>query len=219
MKAKHPINAHKALTTPVILGMMAAYNNFSVGPWIYLALHGGYGFLWLLKDRIYPDKRWEEDLPVVLGLSTFLFLGAYWVAPWLLISRGVQPSGPIFAIAIALNLLGVFLHYTSDAQKYFTLKYQAGLITEGFFARCRNINYLGELLIYGSFALLSLHWIPFVILAVFAVVVFLPGMRQKDQSLSRYPEFEQYKLQSGLLLPKFFGISAEQVEKSQQAIR
>jgi protein-S-isoprenylcysteine O-methyltransferase Ste14 len=216
MKLKHPINAHKGLTAPVILGMMATYDNFSTGPWIYLALHGGYGFLWLLKDRIYPDKRWEEDLSLGSGISTFVVLGVYWVAPWLLISRGAQPSSPIFAIAIFLNLLGVFLHYTSDAQKYFTLKYQPGLITEGFFARCRNTNYLGELFIYGSFALLSLHWLPFLILAAVAAGVFLPGMRQKDRSLSRYPEFERYKLQSGLLLPRFFGASIEQIEKSQQ---
>jgi steroid 5-alpha reductase family enzyme len=181
-------------------------------------MHGGYGVLWLLKDRIYPDKRWEDELPTSLGITTFLLLGAYWVAPWLLISRGVQPSNPIVAIAIFLNLLGVFLHYTSDAQKYFTLKYQPGLITEGFFARCRNTNYLGELFIYGSFALLSLHWLPFLILAVFTIGVFLPGMRQKDQSLSRHPEFEQYKLQSGFFLPKFFGPSAEQIQKPEQTI-
>jgi protein-S-isoprenylcysteine O-methyltransferase Ste14 len=218
MKAKHPINAHKGLTAPVILGMMALYHNFSTGPWIYLALHGGYGFLWLLKDRIYPDKRWEADLSTGLAISTFLFLGMYWVAPWLLISRGVQPSNPAVAIAIFLNLLGVFLHYTSDAQKYFTLKYQPGLITEGFFARCRNTNYWGELLIYGSFALLSVHWLPFLILAVITISVFLPGMRQKDQSLSRYPEFERYKLQSGFLLPKFFRLSVEQPQKSEQTI-
>jgi protein-S-isoprenylcysteine O-methyltransferase Ste14 len=218
MKAKYSINAHKGLTAPVILGMMALYNNFSIGPWIYLALHGGYGVLWLLKDRIYPDKRWEDDLPIGLGITTFVFLGVYWVAPWLLISRGVQPSNPVVAIAIFLNLLGVFLHYTSDAQKYFTLKYQPGLITEGFFARCRNTNYLGELLIYGSFALLSLHWLPFLILAVFAIGVFWPGMRQKDQSLSRHPEFERYKLQSGFFLPKFFGPLVEQIQKPEQTI-
>jgi protein-S-isoprenylcysteine O-methyltransferase Ste14 len=216
MKTKHPINAHKCLTAPVILGMMAIYSNFSTGPWIYLALHGGYGFLWLLKDRIYPDKRWEEDISLGLGISTFLFLGAYWVAPWLLISRGIQPSGPLLAIAVFLNLLGVFLHYTSDAQKYFTLQYQPGLITEGFFARCRNTNYLGELLIYGSFALLSLHWLSFLILAVFAIGVFLPGMRLKELSLSRYPDFESYKLQSGFFLPKFFGLSVEQGKNSKQ---
>jgi protein-S-isoprenylcysteine O-methyltransferase Ste14 len=218
MKLKHPINAHKGLTTPVILAMMAVYNNFSTGPWIYLALHGGYGFLWLLKDRIYPDKRWEEDISLGLGISTFLFLGAYWVAPWLLISQGVQPSNPILAIAVFLNLLGVFLHYSSDAQKYFTLKYQPGLITEGFFARCRNTNYLGELFIYGSFALLSLHWLSYLILGAFAIGVFLPGMRQKDRSLSRFTEFGQYSLQSGLILPKFFSHAAGDANKVNQTL-
>jgi protein-S-isoprenylcysteine O-methyltransferase Ste14 len=209
MKLKHPINAHKGLTALVILAMMAVYQNFSTGPWIYLALHGGYGVLWLLKDRIYPDQRWDAEISVALGVSTFLFLGSYWVAPWLLISRGVQPTGWLLAIAIFFNLLGVFLHYTSDAQKYFTLKYQPGLITDGFFARCRNTNYLGELFIYGSFALLSLHWLPWLILGAFAIGVFWPGMRQKDQSLSRYPDFAQYRLQSGFLLPKVWGSLTE----------
>jgi steroid 5-alpha reductase family enzyme len=204
MKVKHPINVHKGLTAVVVLGMMAYYHNFSTAPWIYLVLHGGYGVLWLLKDRIYPDKRWEEDISLGLGIFTFLFLGLYWVAGWLLISRGVEPSNPLLALAIFLNLLGVFLHFCSDAQKYFTLKYQPGLIAEGFFARNRNTNYLGELLIYTSFAVLSLHWLPFLILAGVTIGVFLPGMRQKDTCLAKYPEFEQYKLQSGLLLPKLF---------------
>jgi protein-S-isoprenylcysteine O-methyltransferase Ste14 len=218
MKFKHPINAHKGLTAPVVLAIMAAYGNFSIGSWIYLALHGGYGILWLLKDRIYPDKRWEDDVSLGLGVSLFVSLGAYWVAPWLLISNGSQPSNPLLASAVFLNILGVFLHYTSDAQKYFTLKYQPGLITEGFFARCRNTNYLGELLIYGSFALLSLHWLPFLILAVFAIGIFWPGMRKKDQSLSRYSEFEHYRLQSGFLLPKFLSVPMEQTKQTQRGI-
>ncbi|MCG9892203.1 MAG: DUF1295 domain-containing protein [Thermosynechococcaceae cyanobacterium MS004] len=213
MKLKHPINAHKGLTAPVILALMGIYHNFSTAPWIYLALHGGYGFLWLLKDRIYPDKRWEEDISLGLGFSLFLFLGAYWIAPWLLISSGLQPSNFILAIAVFLNIVGVFLHYSSDAQKYFTLKYQPGLITDGFFARCRNTNYLGEFLIYGSFALLSLHWLPFLILAGFLFGVFLPGMLQKDKSLSRYPEFERYKLHSGFFLPKVFEPSSGSINE------
>jgi len=71
------------------------------------------------------------------------------------------------AAAISLNIIGVFLHYTADAQKYYTLKYRSGLITEGFFARSRNTNYLGEILIYGSFVMLVQHWLPFLILAAF----------------------------------------------------
>jgi steroid 5-alpha reductase family enzyme len=209
MKLKHAINLHKGLTAPFVVALMLLYQNFSLGPWIYLTLHGTYGLLWLIKDRIYPDKQWEAEISPGKALLTFGALGLYWLAPYLLISSRVVPPLPLVAAAIALNLWGVFLHYVSDAQKYYTLKYHAGLITEGFFARCRNTNYLGELLIYGSFALLSLHWLPFAILTVFFLAVFLPNMRRKDQSLSRYPEFVAYREQSGLLIPRLFGSSQQ----------
>ncbi|MEP0870645.1 DUF1295 domain-containing protein [Trichocoleus desertorum AS-A10] len=203
MKAKHIINLQKGLTGFVVLGLMWAYHNFTIGPWIYLALHGTYGLLWLLKDQLFPDKQWEQKISLGQGIFVGIILVLYWVAPFLLISRGVVPSAPLIAAAVALNILGVFLHYSSDAQKYFTLKYHPGLITEGFFARCRNTNYLGEVLIYSSFALLAQHWLPFVILALFAAGLFIPNMRKKDESLARYPEFAEYKARSGLLLPQF----------------
>ena len=207
MKIKYVINCHKATTFLVVLGLMLAYQNFSLGPWVYLALHGTYGGLWLLKDRLYPDRQWEETLSLPMAFTTFVILGLYWVAPLMLISRGVEPPLPLVAIAISLNILGVFLHYGSDAQKYFTLKYHKGLITEGFFARCRNTNYLGEILIYLPFAMLSMHWLPFVILGGFVAGIFVPNMRKKDRSLSRYPEFEAYQANSGLLFPKLLGRS------------
>ncbi|WP_233258425.1 isoprenylcysteine carboxylmethyltransferase family protein [[Phormidium] sp. ETS-05] len=203
MKIKHPINLHKALTFPFVFSLMLIYDNFTVGPWVYLSLHGTYGILWLLKDRIYPDKGWEE-IPLGAGLFTFAFLGLYWVAPWLLVSSGNVPPLPLIAAAICINILGVFLTYTSDAQKYYTLKYQSGLITEGFFARTRNPNYLGEILIYSAFALLTQHWLPFVIIGIFSATAFIPQMQKKGQSLSRYPEFADYKNRSGSLLPKLF---------------
>ena len=124
-------------------------------------------------------------------------------APWTL--QGSQPSPPLVAAAISTNLFGVLLHYVSDAQKYYTLKYRPGLITEGFFARCRNTNYLGEVLIYLSFAMLAQHWLPFVILGIFFLGIFMPNMTKKDQSLSCYPEFAEYQANSGLFLPKLFG--------------
>ncbi len=204
MKIKHAINLHKGLTGLVVVGLMLLYQNFTIGAWVYLALHSTYGLLWLLKDRLYPDKQWEPEISIGQGIFIFGLTALYWVAPFLLISSGTVPSSPLVAAAISLNILGVFLHYVSDAQKYFTLKYQPGLITEGFFARCRNTNYLGEIFIYFSLALLAQHWIPFFLLAGFIGFIFFPNMRKKDQSLSRYPEFAHYKAHSGLLLPRLF---------------
>jgi len=217
MKLKHIINLHKATTFIFVLGLMLAYQNFTLGPWVYLALHGTYGFLWLLKDRLYPDKQWEQEVPLWTGLVSFGAISLYWVAPFILISSRVELALPLVAAAISLNILGVFLHYGSDAQKYYTLKYQAGLITEGFFARCRNTNYLGEILIYLAFAMLAMHWLPFVILGGFIAGIFIPNMLKKDQSLSRYTEFDVYKANSGLLFPKLFGSQSQAAEKSAEA--
>ena len=215
MKIKHPINLHKFLTFVFIFSLMVIYQNFTVAPWIYLALHGTYGIMWLIKDSLYPDRQWKSEISPIMGIVTFAMLGLYWVAPFTLISSGVQPSAPLMAAAIATNLLGILLHYGSDAQKYFTLKYNSGLITEGFFSRSRNPNYLGEILIYVGFAMLAQHWLPFVILGLFTALVFVPNMLKKDRSLSRYREFVAYKERSGLLLPKLFvNQSAETVAET-----
>ncbi|MGD1854465.1 MAG: DUF1295 domain-containing protein [Leptolyngbyaceae cyanobacterium] len=205
MKIKYFINLHKGATVFVVLALMLVYQNFSLGPWVYLALHGTYGGLWLLKDKLYPDKQWEQEVSLPMGIVGFATVCLYWVAPFLLISSGVEPPLPLASVAIALNILGIFLHYVSDAQKYYTLKYTSGLITEGFFARCRNTNYLGEILIYLSFAILAMHWLPFVILGGFIAGIFVPNMLKKDKSLSRYPEFATYKTNSGLIVPKLLG--------------
>ncbi|MHC5675738.1 DUF1295 domain-containing protein [Nostoc sp.] len=204
MKAKYAINLHKGLTFFFILGLMFVYQNFTLGPWVYLALHSTYGFLWLLKDRIFPDKQWEQLVSIPQGIFIFLMVNLYWIAPFILISSGTVPPLPLVAVAISLNIFGVFLHFVSDAQKYYTLKYQKGLITEGFFARCRNTNYLGEIFIYTAFAMLTQHWLPFLILGCFISTVFIPNMLKKDSSLSRYSEFDDYKNRSGLLFPKLF---------------
>ncbi len=226
MKIKHPINLHKATTFIFVLALMVAYQNFTLGPWVYLALHGTYGILWLLKDRIYPDKQWEEEIPVLQGIIGFVIVCLYWVAPYILISSGTEPPIPLVAAAISLNIFGVFLHYSSDAQKYYTLKYKRGLITEGFFARCRNTNYLGEMSIYLSLAMLAQHWLPFLILGALVAGVWIPNWLKKDKSLSRYPEFAEYQANSGLIIPQIFGNNsfnqeAQKVseEKDIQAIR
>jgi steroid 5-alpha reductase family enzyme len=215
MKIKHPINLHKSLTFAVVLVLMAFYQNFSLAAWVYLALHGSYGIMWLIKDSLYPDRQWEEEVSVGTGIVVFLFLACYWVAPFLLISSKVEPSASLIGIAIATNIFGVFLHYGSDAQKYFTLKYKSGLITEGFFSRSRNPNYLGEILIYLGFAMLSYHWLPLLILVTFTSVVFVPNMLKKDKSLSRYPEFAAYQQRSGLIFPKLLIPKSTMLQKAE----
>ena len=48
----------------------------------------------------------------------------------------------------------------------------------------------------------SQHWLPFLIVAAWIAGFFVPNMRTKDASLSRYDGFAAYKARSGLLLPR-----------------
>lgn len=201
MKIATFINAHKILVTPSIVAMMWAYRNGSTDAFLYLALHGTYTLLWLMKYAIYPDRSFEERLPVWMGIAfVFLPLQAYLLAPYLLISRHVANPPYVLGAVVAIYTIGIFLHYVSDAQKYFTLRERRGLITDGFFRRVRNPNYLGEFLIYAAYAALSAHWLPWLVLAGW-LMSFAVRMRRKDRSLSRYAEFEAYRAASGLILP------------------
>lgn len=205
MKDSTIINLHKALVAPVVIGLMLIYSNWSVEAFIYLALHGTYSLLWLMKQALYPDRRFDQKRPLWISLVfVFLPLAGYYLAPFLLISRPVTLPPVMLALVLFLYIVGIFLHYVGDAQKYYTLRYHRGLIQEGLFSKTRNPNYLGEILIYVSFASLSLHWLPFLILGGWLFGFFIKNMRAKDRSLARYPEFEAYRETTGLLLPKIF---------------
>ena len=78
------------------------------------------------------------------------------------------------------------------------------LIDSGIMKSCRNINYFGELVIYLSFAILAMHWIPLLVLVLMMAIVWFPNMIRKDKSLSRYSEFHKYKKNSKLFIPYIF---------------
>lgn len=206
MKQKYFIDSHKGVTFFAILALMAWFGQWqNPTAWVYLALHGTYGGLWVLKSRIFPDKQWETDRGLVYGLVIWAGLSLYWVAPVLIASRGTQAPAWLLGLCVSLYTLGIFLHYTADMQKFIELKYNPGhLITDGLMRRTRNINYFGELLIYLGFGLLAMHWLPILIVVLFVAVVWAPNMLKKERSLARYPEFLDYKRESKLFIPFLF---------------
>jgi protein-S-isoprenylcysteine O-methyltransferase Ste14 len=199
------VNAHKMLVPPIVLVLMYWFHNWSIEAFVYLGLHGTYAMLWLVKEASYPDKRFQERLPFWIGtFFVFVPLGGYYIAPYLLISRHVSLQPWVFGFALCCYTVGIFLHYVGDAQKYYTLRLRSGLIEDGLFARTRNPNYLGETLIYISFAILSWHWLPFLVLGGW-LCFFIANMRRKDRSLARYPGFAAYKARTGIFLPSIAG--------------
>ena len=203
MKQKYFIDIHKGATAPMVLILIWYFHQWeNTTAWIYLALHGSYGIMWVLKSMIFPDKTWEAKCSIWYGLYIWGGLTLYWISPFIIMAIPVYNSPMYLGLIIAIFSMGIFFHYAADMQKHAYLKLNPGkLITEGLMARCRNTNYFGELCIYLSFALLSCHWIPIVVLVLFMIIIWLPNMRRKDKSLSRYPDYEDYKKRSSLIIP------------------
>ena len=204
MKLKFYIDTHKGLTAAVLLLLMALYRSWdNPTAWLYLAMHGTYGLLWVLKSRIFPDRRWEERVSWRYGVfAAWGGLTLYWVGGWMVNAFDVRAPGWYTALCVVIYATGIFFHFSSDMQKHMALELRPGhLITDGFWRYSRNPNYFGEMLIYLGFGLLAKHWLPLAILATWILVYWLPSMRRKDRSLARYPEFESYRRRTKLLIP------------------
>lgn len=201
------INFQKGGTFMFLGWLMWYYQNTSTAAWVYLAMHGSYGLVWLLKDVAFPDANWQRKVTWLGGINAFLgVLGLYWVFGWLLISGASQPEYPLpeaawFCLCITLCVLGSVLMIAADAQKFYTLRVQRGLITDGVHRYIRHPNYLGEMMIYGSFAMMAWHWFPVLVLAWVWIGLFAVNMIHKEASMSRYPQWAQYKKDSWWLIP------------------
>jgi protein-S-isoprenylcysteine O-methyltransferase Ste14 len=201
------INFQKCGTFFFLGLLMCYYQNFSMPAWIYLAMHGSYGIAWFIKDMAFPDPGWQARITIGGGILAFLgVLGWYWVFGWLLIAGISRPQYPLpegawFALCVSLCILGTVVMVAADAQKFFTLRERSGLITDGMYRHVRHPNYLGEMMVYGSLALMVWHWLPLVVLAVVWSVIFAVNMVLKESSMSRYPEWAAYRQRTGWLLP------------------
>ncbi|MEM1413177.1 MAG: DUF1295 domain-containing protein [Pseudomonadota bacterium] len=204
------VNFQKAGTFVFLGLLMAVYGNTTSAAWIYLALHGSYGVVWIIKDLTFPDPAWQTRVTLLGGFLAFAFvLGLYWVFGWILIASGEVPAYPLpdnvwYALCISLCIIGCTIMIAADAQKYFTLRVQRGLITDGMFRHVRHPNYLGEMMIYGSFALMVWHWFPFLVLAWVWLGVFAVNMIMKEARMSRHPGWAEYRARTGWLIPKVF---------------
>jgi protein-S-isoprenylcysteine O-methyltransferase Ste14 len=209
LKFSWVINAQKGGTLFFVLALMAAFDVWTATAWTYAALHGSYGLVWLLKDRLFPDPNWEVRVTFGGAVASWMFvLGPYWIAPTLIVAGRHEAPPAVLGMATLLYAVGVVVMVGADAQKFFVLKTRKGLITDGFFARVRHPNYLGEMILYASFAIVAGHWAPWLVLFVVWTLVFIPNMLRKEASMARHADWAAYKERTGFLLPRLFAASA-----------
>ncbi len=204
------INFQKCGTFFFLGFLMWYYGNNSTSAWVYLAMQGSYGIIWFIKDMAFPDPSWQKRITIGGGINAFAgVLGWYWVFGWLLISGTSVPDYPMpdgawYALCISLCMIGSVIMIAADAQKFFVLKHRRGLISDGMHRYIRHPNYLGEMLIYASFAMMVWHWLPVLVLAWVWIGLFAVNMMMKEASLSRYPQWEEYRRRSKWLVPGIF---------------
>ena len=144
LKLAWVINFQKLATIPLLAIFIFKYHNFSNAAWIYRAIQSSYGLVWIIKDLAFPDPSFQGPATVGAGVASFLsVLGWYWVFGWLLISGIAKPKYPLpdyawFSLCISLCILGCAIMIASDAQKYFTLRFKRGLITNGMYRFIRH---------------------------------------------------------------------------------
>ncbi len=92
--------------------------------------------------------------------------------------------------------MGVSLALLSDAQKNISLSLiqeRPILIKNGFYKYSRSPNYLGEMMIYLSFAFVVNHWLAYAIVFWSWCTIFLARGFQKEMSYRRKKGWELYK--------------------------
>ncbi len=208
------INIQKAGSLPFFAFLIWLYSDktpsaTSSAAWVYLALHGGYGINWLIKDLLFPDAKWQHRTTILAGAISAAGLTMYWLAGWLIISGRTSMNYPLpeniwISLCVLICLLGCIIMTAADVQKYCTLKYRKGLITDGMFKHIRHPNYLGEMMVYGAFALLAWHWLAVLVLALFWGTMFSTNMVMKEISMSRHPEWAAYRTRTWWLIPGIF---------------
>ena len=206
IKQKYMIDFAKGITWLLVLFLINYFDQIdNLTAWVYFCLHGSYGIMWVLKSYIFPDKTLESRVGNPYSLLILIGLILYWAPAYIITSTSHQASLNIIILSICTFTIGVFYHFASDMQKFIFLKYQSGLITDGFWKQCRHPNYFGELLIYLSFVIMvfetTLWWMPAMILMLFIVAVWIPNMIKIDKSLSRFEEHKAYKKKTAFIIP------------------
>jgi L-serine/L-threonine ammonia-lyase len=220
--ACYVINAFKAGTLPMCLYLMHHFQNYSKSAVLIAALHGSYGGCWFLKHYVIPDHYFMQKITFVSALMMGMVLSFYWASAYLVISAPSKGDfiGPVrMFVAMMMYIFGVVLMMASDTQKYYVLKLvrekRLGkiLISDGWFKTCRNTNYLGEILLYSSFAVCAQSWIPWAFNGVFWSIMFVARWMGKEASFRRKVGGEEYMANSSLILPfPLFGMCTSRKE-------
>jgi hypothetical protein len=97
--------------------MMLYYDNFSLAAWLYLALHGSYGWIWIIKDSTLPDTSFDRKSTFLSSCGMlFCAMIPYCYGAFLICSRAApqDPSPERVMVVTTMYCIGVVLMMGAD---------------------------------------------------------------------------------------------------------
>jgi len=169
-----------------------------------LALHGSYGYCWMIKEAAFPNGKLKTPLEPAAAIFVTLgcFLPGYWNIARFAIMDKTEASPFLMFLAIFTYVIGVVVMMVSDCQTYWVLKYNPGkLMAQGMNRYTRDPNYSGEVMLYLSFCMLARCWHAWLTFFVCYGLLIKMTEAKKELSLSRYPAWQSYKSQTWKYFP------------------
>lgn len=199
------INVAKVITILCLITLALIYGIHDQRQILYLCLHISYCSWWLLEQWLFPQRR-QQIFTEKIGLATFLavllFVGVFYVLPGYFAFINPTPIGyTSVLIALPLYIFGSLINTAADVQKMTAKSLGAGLVSDGIWSSVRHVNYLGDLMRYTSFSVISGSVWSFLVPGA-TLLLYLQRIAQKEQSMSaKYAEFAAYQQRSNRLLP------------------
>lgn len=168
-------------------------------------MFSAYGILWILKSSTFYDKKlYSQYDSMKQSVINYLSISVYYLFPWIASRNCFEISEFDICTSILCYAVGSFLHYSADAQKFYTLKYKPNvLVYEDLFGYLQHPNYTGEFLIWFALAIVSnkfsvLSYVPIAWLYLITVLV---GIPQKRNSMKRFPNYDEWSKNTYQLIP------------------
>lgn len=199
------INVAKAITIVCLLALAVVYGIRDQRQVIYLGLHVTYCSWWLLEQGLFPQRRrqiFTEKVDLTGFFFIVLYVGVFYALPGFLAFTNPEPIAYVtVAIALPLYILGSLINTGADVQKMAAKEMGAGLVHNGIWRAVRHVNYLGDLMRYTSFAVVSGSLWAY-ILPLTTALLYLQRINQKEAAMAeKYPEFSAYQQTSTRLIP------------------
>ena len=199
------INVAKVITIICLIALALIYGIHDFRQIIYLCLHISYCCWWLFEQWLFPERR-QHIFTDKIGLITFLFIllfvGVFYALPGYLAFINLNPiTYSSIVVALPLYIFGSLINTAADVQKMTAKSMGASLVNDGIWRSVRHVNYLGDLMRYTSFSVISGSLWAFLLPgAIF--LLYLQRIAQKEQSMTdRYPGFTAYQQNSTRLFP------------------